>query len=655
MNVKSPLLCMALLLLTSAFAYAQSNSYGVANQLMQQQKYEEALPILEDLYTNNPDAFIFFDRYIECLVNLRKFDEAIEIAETHLELERSEDETRLKLAEVYHLNGDKEKAEEQWMYVLEQNPSNIQMYYKVASSMTDRNEYVLATEVYKSGQNYFEDQSLFMNELANTYMQAGQFENAVNEYFNLVVTNPDRVNMVQQRLLRMRDDNLYQIAAFELEDRFIELDHTHIAYPEMYQLLVWLLVETNEYSRAHTLARQYENQTSHTVYSLFSLGNQLASAGEYELAADAYEFYLDTDSRTVRYRAMEELSSVYVQQAQYLIQNNLESSAKHRELYENAYRYSEKIIEEFPQYDRIDRIYSTLIDISLDQFKDAEKAENWYRHMVDNTGNKDDAYALYAEGRLALFNKDFTTARQTLTRADRATGDSNLSERARYYLSLSDFYAGDFEFAGIQLRSLERRHTSFYSNDAIKLRMWINNGQRADTTGSVLSSIGESMYALHTSDYEVALKQLEPTLASPQNPFYDDLTVQLSTDLPEEYASVVLYLLNRVIESRPDSPLLERMMWDRAVLTEQMYESGSDFTLRDAPYLFSFIDPESSLTIYLSAEERFFGRDGSVTQISRDLITNLYEDLILEFPDGFYASHAREKLQTLQLTARSIW
>jgi hypothetical protein len=92
----------------------------------------------------------------------------------------------------------------------------------------------------------------------------------------------------------------------------------------------------------------------------------------------------------------------------------------------------------------------------------------------------------YAEGRIALFKK-ILPARQTLTRADRATDNSNLSERARYYVSLSDFYAGDYEFAEIQLRSLERRHTSYYANDAIKLRMWIKNGKRADTTGAVLT------------------------------------------------------------------------------------------------------------------------------------------------------------------------
>src|SRR5690625_5974824 len=72
------------------------------------------------------------------------------------------------------------------------------------------------------------------------------------------------------------------------------------------------------------------------------------------------------------------------------------------------------------------------------------------------------------EGRIALFSRQFPLARQLLTRADRSADDSNLSEKARYYLALSDLFAGDYEFAEIQLRSLEKRSTSYYANEAIK-------------------------------------------------------------------------------------------------------------------------------------------------------------------------------------------
>jgi hypothetical protein len=39
---------------------------------MQQQNYEEALPILENLYDGNPRSYVFFDLYTECLINLKR-------------------------------------------------------------------------------------------------------------------------------------------------------------------------------------------------------------------------------------------------------------------------------------------------------------------------------------------------------------------------------------------------------------------------------------------------------------------------------------------------------------------------------------------------------------------------------------------------------
>jgi len=87
--------------------YGQQNNYQLANQLMQQQKYEEALPILQNLHEDNPDAFVFFDRYIDCLINLTDYEKAEQVARENLNSQRNIDETALKLAEILHLKGIK--------------------------------------------------------------------------------------------------------------------------------------------------------------------------------------------------------------------------------------------------------------------------------------------------------------------------------------------------------------------------------------------------------------------------------------------------------------------------------------------------------------------------------------------------------------------
>jgi tetratricopeptide (TPR) repeat protein len=629
--MKALISSLLFLFLMTDLAAAQTDQYQQANRLMQQQNYEEALPILENLYDGNPRSYVFFDLYTECLINLKRFDEAEQIARNQMDQNRFNLQATMRLAEILHLSGDREQAREVWASKAEINRGNIQAYYTIGSSMLDRQEYDAAIDLYNKAQEYIGDDTLFLNELANTYMQAGRFEESVQQYFRLIINSPDQMSLVQQRFLRMRDQNLYQIAAFELEDQLMELDFSHRAYSPLYQLLTWLLMETEEYQRAFVFARLYENQTSYTIHALFTLANQLLSARQFELAVQSLEYYLDSSEESVLYRAKEELGVAYTQWVQYLQQNNLEDETRYRELYSKAYEMNEIVLENVPDYERADRVYSRIIDLSVDFFKDIEKATFWLERMQQYAAQQNEAYLYYAEGRIALFNKDFTTARQTLTRADRATDNSNLSERARYYLSLSDFYAGEYEFAEIQLRSLERRHTSYYANDAIKMRMWIKNGKRADTTGAVLQTISESLYNIHTGNYNAALENLEPILANSQNQFADDLVVELGSSLPAEYDGLVFKLTERVLRSQPYSPLKERMLWDKASMIEK--------------YLFREIDFPTPPWSY-----DFLGEADAYSYSQEDLY-ELYEDILMEFPDGFYAPFIRQKLQELELTS----
>lgn len=602
-------------------AEAQNRQYQLANTLMQQQKYEEALPILEELHSENPGAFVFFDKLTETLINLGRIEDAIEIAENQVERNRARTQAQTRLAELYHINEQKENAIEQWNQVIERNKDQIQAYFSVASSMQQRREFGLAIDLYHQARQRFNNPTLFQSELANTYMQAGRFDEAVNSYFQLVKDTPDQMTFVQQRLLRMRDNELYQIAALELEDFMMELETDHAAYQQLYQLLSWLLLETEDYRRAFVFARRYENQTSRVNYSLYSLASRLQSAREYELAADAYRFYMEEES-SMETRATEELAQTYNSWARYLEQTGLETQARQMELFEKAYELNRSLIENAPNYNRMDRVLAAQTDLALDVFKKPNDARKWKEKLLELNGDERSAYSYYAEGRIALFEKDFTTARQALTRADRATDDSNLSEKARYFLSLSDFYAGDYEFAEIQLRSLERRNTSYYANDAIKLRMWIKNGLRSDTTGSTLQALGQGMHYIHTGAYDEAVNIFEPFLATHNHPFTDDITVELAVHLPERYKKTVYSLLNNKVSRMNYSPLLERMMWERARAAERIMKTNG----------------------LLPPDDRFATADLNFTFSEAD-IEELYEDILIEFSGGFYARYVRDMLQ----------
>src|SRR6056297_2327897 len=619
---------------------AQSNKFRIANQYMQQEKYEDALPVLRELHEENPDIYTFYDHLAETLINLKMYDEAIEISNSAIRSGHHVTRTRIKLAEIHHISGNTDRAAEIWQIVLDENPRQIQIFHNVAASMIDRREYEKALQIYLKSREVFDNPTLFTNEIASAYMQSGQFEKAVNEYYSIITEAPQQMGFVQQRFLRMRNDELYSIASLELEDYLLELDIQHPAYSQLYQLLSWLLLETNEYRRAFVFARQFESRTEQTNFSLYSLGNRLRSARQYEIAADAYSYYVESGTGPVT-RATEEKATTYIMWSRYLDQEGIGTYSQSEDLYNEAYSLNESIIESSPNYNRKDRVLTNLIDLSLDHFKEVSKASRWYKDLSAFAARETSAkpFTLYAEGRIALFNQNYTVARQALTRADKATEDSNLSEKARYYLSLSDFFAGDFEFAEVQLSSLQRRKTSYFANNAIQLRMWIKNGLRMDSTATDLKEFSNSLRLLHTGNYENAIEEAATLLENSSHPFSDDMVLQFSNELPVCFQPYILTRLSEQIESNRQSPLRERLMWERAEIADQLLKSSNNSITENQYYALG-----ESMYDYVTDQQRFFNRE-TTTLLDQNYVTAMYEEILLEFPEGFYAHYAREKLQ----------
>jgi len=607
---------------------AQTVDYTTANRLLQQQKYEEAKMMFKQMHEGNPSVFIFYDRYIEALISTKDFDKAIEVSQKQLERNQSAVQTRIRLGEIYHTMGNRNKALEIWNEVISQNRNSIQTYYNVGSSMTSRMEYEAAANLYRKARELAGNNTLFTNELANSLMQSGNYQEAMSEYFKLVTNSPDQMTYVQQRLLRLRDDSLYETAAIELEDYLLELDTDHEAYKELHQLLTWMLIETGQYRRALIVSRQYETRTSGLNYSLYSVASQLNSIREFELAGQGYQYYIENGTTMIRFRSMHQLANVYYDWGQYIQDFNTESYNRQMELFRKAYDLNSQLAEQASRYDRIGEVYVKQFDMSLDIFSNIEWAREWQNRLSELNDSTFEAHKLYAEGRLNIFKGDFTAARQYLTRSNRIAEDSRLAENVRYLLSETDFFSKDYEFSKIQLLSLERRETSYFANDALKLRLWIQEGLQADSTGSFLDDFSSALYQLETGQVEKAVDLFKTVINDPANPLKENALVELLSRTPVAVQISLKKDLENLIENGMNSPLRERLLWERARISKILFNSAGlkeNKTINDESAVFDLneIPAESDLIGY-------------------------FEQLLIEFPNGFYAPFARQEIRNIQ-------
>ena len=615
--------------LLSTAAFAQSNrDYQNAVRMMQQQQYAEALPLLEELHESNPDNFEYADRFTDCLTQLKQYDRALSVVKTFTDQPEVNQLAQIRIAELYHYKGETEKAFDIWQQNLEANPRNHRLFISTARTMINRQEYLKAVDVYKMARKEFQNNQLFFGDIANAYMRAGEYELAIDEWLSMLEENPNQISYIQRSLLRFNDPVLNDITIVELNERLSNMSVTAQIYGTFYQLQIWLLQENELYRRAIAAAKEYENRTESYNYALFNLGRQLIRNNEFELARDAFTYYTDKTYGEVKWRGLEELANTYSAWAKYIDDYNLDFSNKRDSLYQLASSMLDSIETETTSYSGMANVHLKRAELALDHVFDLDKAEHSLTILKRMQSLNNAPEIPYLEGRIHLAKKEFSEARIQLTRANKIADIGDMAEKTRYFLALTDFYAGDYEFATIQLKSLGRQNTSYYANDALELRLWLQQGTSADSTGALLDGFSSAVFNARNGKPGESAAQFFTMIRNPDLQALKDNAILFLVEsryvsLKDKYTHLHTYLA-----SNPITPMKEKLLWEKAKLSELMTTSANVNTC--------------------SASECVNPNDGSGMDLPEpDSPSQIYDDLILQYPQGFYAPYARERLNQL--------
>lgn len=631
MKLKKLLIGAFSVLLFSTAVLGQNNrQFQMAVQLMQQQEYAEALPLLQELNEDNPEIYPIADRLIDCYIQLKHYDEALDVTDQYAENSELAGQVNIRIGELHHYKGEEELALEIWRSNLEENQNDLQLYMSTARVMIARREYLPAVDVYRQARTQLQNDRIFFGDIANAYMQAGEYELAIEEWLALLEDSPGQISFIQRSLLRYNDPILYDITIVELNDRLSEISVTDPLFQSFYQLQVWLLQENKLYRRALATAKEYENRTNSFNYSLFNLGRQLIRNNEFELAEEAFTYYTDKAYGEVKWRGLEELSNTYSSWAKYIDDHNLDFSNQKDSLYKLAAVMLDSIEKETNTYSGMEGVQLKRAELALNHVFDLEKAEAALEKLRSIPGSADTPEASYIEGRIYLSKKEYSQARISLTRANKKAQIGEIAERSRYFLALTDFYSGDYEFAGIQLKSLGRNNTSYYANDAIELRLWLQEGLSIDTTGTNLERFADAVFKFNNGAAEESAELFLTMINDPGvYTMKDDamLFYVRSTQVPK---AEKLIQLSNFLALNTSTPIMEKLMWEQAKLAEQ-------------------INVGVIIEECETSEDCFFNSKSSKVSGSKTYVSaqEIYEELILKYPQGFYAPYARERLTKL--------
>ncbi|MEQ8578479.1 MAG: tetratricopeptide repeat protein [Balneola sp.] len=608
-----------LLVLSSTVVKAQpGNEFQIANRLMQQQNYEAALPVFGKLVSENPTEFYFLERYLECFIQLKRYDDALNKLSELQPLPNLDSQVKVLEGELYHFKGDTGKAYMIWDKNLAENTRSLQLYISTSNVMADLKEFERSVEVLRKAREVFNNPQLFYNDISTTLLQSGNYEEAVQEWIAWLAAQPDQVSNIQRTLLRFNDVLLNDITILEIEDKLNEISITNPVYSTLFRLQIWLLQENKLYRRALASATAFENSTTNYNYSLFQLGRSLRRNKEFELAVDAFEYYIQRTEGNLKWQSQEELAKVYTEWAKQIKDFNLDFSNQRDTFFTKALDQINSIIDNAPNYRYISRVLLMKSEVVLDHLHDLEAAVNILTRLRNFNKENESSEEYYIQGRIELANRQYSQARISLTKSNKLAEIGEMAEKTRYFLALTDFFSSDYEFATIQLKTLGRQNTSYYANDALELRLWIQEGLTADSSGTALKPFADAYFETLIGNNELAKTQLISYLENePQSPLYDDAVLLLSEN-PSQSVSSSYNLTNEILLKNQVLSNRERIIWERARYADQAFTKA----------------------------ENDSGYDPSI-EISVSQVISYYEELILDYPQGFYAPYARKRLTEL--------
>lgn len=649
-----------------------SQDFIIGTQLLNQGQNEGAAQIFASLVENNPGNFMYLEQYILALSNMKQYEKAIQTVISYLNTSPNDLIITTRLANLYHISGDVSKATEIWNQALLMEAGNPNVARIVSESMQERREFDKAAEVLQNARMQFRDQRLFLFELANIYLIAGKYSLAAREYNSILLQYPDRLQFIQRQYSRFNDMELVDAAIIESEESIRKLPIGDERISMMREFQIWLLLERGLYRRAIATARNMDVESGQQTMALFNVGQRLAGQNEYELSEQALKVYADNRDHPLSARSGEELASVYMRWARYLMTSNLDTGEKVDSLYTKADTTLRRIRADFPGYQRRSQVAMLQTELALDYLKDDELARTWLNDM--NRFGEAEQYSIerqYLEGRIFMFEGRFNEARILLTRANTEARIGDVAEKTRYFLALTDFFSKDYEFASIQLKALERQNASLYANDALQLRLWIMEGRNKDSTTTQIDLFSSAMYAWMKSDVTTAAdlsRQL--IIEHAKHRLADDALMLLSRTMRYEDPLDALTMIDDFIRSSSGSAITEQLLWERILLTNrlksdptrmllEMQESQRvisdqpDSQLADIAFAItqasravntqevwnSINTLNSNFKIIINSTINLFTEQG---------YTEILDDLLVRFPEGFYSGTAREQLRSLK-------
>ena len=487
----------------TSIAFSQNNDLQTAYELYQNSEYNKAINIYKKK-VNNSNLKKYYHPYLECLINLEDYNEAIFLSKKMVNKFPHTFSYQVDLYIMQEKNGEELNSVRTFNKILDNLINKTSELVSTANTFVRYQNYQKALECYDHviGYNPKYNISFHIN-IALIYQYMDKDEEMIYEYMSLLNKSPSHKNTVIFYLERylsnngIHSDRNYTVVKNSLLE-YSQRDGVSEVFSE---LLVWLFMKNNQFELAFLQAKSIDKRLLEDGKRIYNLAETYLDNEDYDLAIRSYDYIIlkgkknkfYVNSQINKLYSMGKLENPDLNVLDMLYQNTINDLGKNRHtvLLLNNYAY-------FQAFSLGDLINSKNIleeAMRIPQISSLDLAE---------------CKLIYAD--IMLLSSKIWNALLYYSQVEKDHKDHPIGHEAKFRRAKISYYQGDFELAQSQLNVLKSSTSKLIANDAMYLSLLISDNLNLDTSSSAMEMYATADLLYYQQDYIQSINLLDSIL-----------------------------------------------------------------------------------------------------------------------------------------------
>lgn len=586
---------------------AQDNTSRLAFEYYSGREYEKAAPFFLRMYEENKVP-TYLHYYVNCLIEILDYDNAVKSVRKAIR-QTQDVNLYVELGYVYEASGDSKKAEEAYKEPFKNFPQTAAAIINLGNVYSSYLKFQYSEMVYELGRKVLGNQNEFRLELGQVYNSERRFPEMLEEYYNLILSEPKYIPtvqaMIQNTLNNDVDHNLLQLTR--------EKTYSYIqkwpGISAFYEMLIWVLSEEKRFPEAVEQAIAMDRRNQATPDKLLWIARIAVDAGDPDAAITAYLYLIGRGSTGQNRQTIYNQARIeYLQTLSDKLSSAPGTQTAEWEKLADDFR---KAVTDLGKESASDPIFIELAHIQAFRLLDYSQALLTIEEALARTGRPPlyRTNCLLEKADILLSSGDPWEASLVYSMVDMENPDNPEGSTARYRKAQLSWFTGNYKWALAQLDILKGSTSKPNANDAMELSILIReNISEKDSTQATLLKLAEADYLIFRHKNDEAILVLDSIInGAPDDPATDDCLFKKARILVEKNElNQGIEILNKIVESFRYEYWGHKALYELACIYQDKIQDHDKAMLlfeefiRDFPTSFYFLDARDRLKTFKS-------------------------------------------------------